>query len=245
MFDEGSAGKAPAPSVVVRGLADAACREVGFRRAEARVAKQISASEVLVAYAIRTTAAVSIRLAIHVRRQAIAGVPEELDGKGRAPKRYSKPLSDRVVKYAGQWLGWPMSKGQTLGASTSDQVVAEAVMYEAKASGHADVEFVKTDIYEIPPDKTGPYDIVMSTIGVISWMPDLKGFFEVIGRLTKPGGHIFIEETHPVLMMYEEGEGDEPSYLKYSYFKNDPWVESKGLDYYEGTEYESSPHYSF
>jgi hypothetical protein len=46
-------------------------------------------------------------------------------------------------------------------------------------------------------------------------------------------------------MMYEEGEEDEPSYLEYSYFKEDPWVETTGLDYYEGRKYESSPHYSF
>jgi SAM-dependent methyltransferase len=115
----------------------------------------------------------------------------------------------------------------------------------AEAAGHTDVEFVTTDIYEIPPSHAGPYDIVLTTVGVISWMPDLQGFFEVFGRLTKPGGHIFIEEIHPVLMMYEEGEGDDPSYLKYSYFKDDPWVETGGLDYYEGTEYESNPHYSF
>lgn len=115
----------------------------------------------------------------------------------------------------------------------------------AKASGHTDVEFVTTDIYDIPPDKTGPYDIVMTTIGVLSWMPDLRGLFEVMTRLTRPGGHVFIEETHPVLLMYEESEGDAPSILKYSYFKADPWEETKGLDYYEGTQYTSKPHYSF
>ncbi len=108
----------------------------------------------------------------------------------------------------------------------------------AKASGHTDVEFVTTDIYEIPSDKTGPYDIVMTTTGVISWMPNIEGFFDLFDRLMRPGGHIFIEEIHPVLMMYEDGEGDGPSYLKYSYFKEDPWVETTGLDYYEGTKYE-------
>ena len=115
----------------------------------------------------------------------------------------------------------------------------------AQVSGHTDVEFVTTDIYDIPADKSGPYDMVVTTIGVIGWMPDLDGFFGVLERLTRPGGYVFIEETHPVLMMYEEGEGDDPSYLKYSYFKEDPWVETTGLDYYQGTKYESNPHYSF
>lgn len=134
--------------------------------------------------------------------------------------------------------------GHCLGIDASAAFIEQAREF-AKASGHTDVEFVTADIYEIPPDKTGPYDIVMTTIGVISWMPDLEGFFDVFGRLTRSGGHVFIEETHPVLMMYEDGEGDDPSYLKYSYFKEDPWVETTGLDYYEGTKYESKPHYSF
>ena len=130
-----------------------------------------------------------------------------------------------------------LGAGRCVGFDASAAFIEQAIEL-AKVSRHTDVEFVTTDIYEIPPDKAGPYDIVMSTVGVISWMPDLSGFFEVIGRLTKAGGHIFIEETHPVLMMYEEGDGAEPSYLKYSYFKDDPWVETKGLDYYEETEYE-------
>jgi ubiquinone/menaquinone biosynthesis C-methylase UbiE len=115
----------------------------------------------------------------------------------------------------------------------------------AQAAGHSDVEFVSADIYEIPPEQSGPFDLVMTTIGVISWMPNLKEFFEVFGRVTKTGGHVFIEETHPVLMMYEEGEGDAPPYLAYSYFKEDPFLETTGLDYYEGSQYESVPHFSF
>ena len=115
----------------------------------------------------------------------------------------------------------------------------------ARVSGHTDATFVVTDIYDIPADKVGPYDIVMTTIGVLGWMPNLEEFFEILDRLTRPGGHVFIEESHPVLMMYEPGEGADPSYLKYSYFKEDPWVDTDGLDYYEGRKYDSHPLYSF
>lgn len=115
----------------------------------------------------------------------------------------------------------------------------------ARVSGHTDATFVVTDIYDIPADKAGPYDIVMTTIGVLGWMPNLGEFFDVLERLTRPGGHVFIEESHPVLMMYEPAEGTDPSYLKHSYFKEDPWVETDGLDYYEGRKYDSNPLYSF
>jgi len=115
----------------------------------------------------------------------------------------------------------------------------------AQASGHTDVEFVTTDIYDIPADKQGPYDIVLTTIGVIGWMPNLDAFFDVFSHLTRSGGHVFIEEIHPVLLMYEEGEGDAPSYLAYSYFSEEPYVETSGLDYYEGKKYDAKPAYSF
>lgn len=137
-----------------------------------------------------------------------------------------------------------LGAGPCIGFDASAAFIAQAREL-AIAAGHTDVEFETTDIYDIAPDKSGPYDIVMSTIGVISWMPDLESFFRLFGRLTRSGGHAFIEETHPVLMMYEEGAGNDSSYIAYSYFKEDPWVETTGLDYYEGTQYESKPHFSF
>lgn len=137
-----------------------------------------------------------------------------------------------------------LGAGRCVGFDASAAFIEQAREL-AGASGHTDVEFVITDVYEIPEGKAGPYDIVMTTIGVFGWMPDLEGFFRVLDRLTHAGGHVFVEETHPVLMMYEEGEGDEPSYLEYSYFKEDPYVETKGLDYYEGKKYASKPLYSF
>ena len=137
-----------------------------------------------------------------------------------------------------------LGAGRCVGFDASAAFIEQAREL-AKTSGHEDVEFVTTDVYDIPSGKAGPYDIVMSTIGVMGWMPDLGGFFEVVARLTRPGGHVFIEETHPILIMYEEGEADEPSYLEYSYFKDDPWVENGGLDYYGKTRYESKTNYCF
>ena len=112
-------------------------------------------------------------------------------------------------------------------------------------SPYDEIDFVVTDIYDVPSQYLGPYDIVLSTVGVISWMPNLQELFEVYGAMTKPGGYMFIEDMHPVLMMYEEGDSHNASYLNSSYFKQGPWKEESGLDYYEGRQYKSSPHYSF
>lgn len=139
---------------------------------------------------------------------------------------------------------------KNLGASHCVGFDASAAFLEqarelAEASGHTDVGFVAADVYDIRADTQGPFDIVLTTAGVLYWMPDLAGFFDVVARLTRPGGHVFIEEIHPVLLMYEEGEGGAPSRLAYSYFKEEPYVETSGLDYYKGKKYRGKPAYSF
>ena len=137
-----------------------------------------------------------------------------------------------------------MGAGACVGFDASDKFVEQAREL-AQVSGHADVEFIATDLYDIPPEFNHRFDIVMTTIGVLGWMPDLQGFFNVVARLVRPSGHVFMEEMHPVLMMYEEGEGSSPSYLAYSYFQSRPWEETSGLDYYGKRRYQSKVHYSF
>ena len=50
---------------------------------------------------------------------------------------------------------------------------------------------------------------------------------------------------HPVLLMYEQGEGGTASCLAYSFFKRDAWEETRDLDYYGGTTYDAKANYSF
>jgi SAM-dependent methyltransferase len=116
----------------------------------------------------------------------------------------------------------------------------------AQIAGVSDrVRFECADIYDIGAKYDDQFDIVLTTIGVFSWMPDLPAFFAVIARLLKPGGFLLSEEMHPVLLMYEKDPNGGPSYLAYSYFKKEPWKETDGLDYYGGGTYDAKPAYSF
>ena len=116
----------------------------------------------------------------------------------------------------------------------------------AAAAGHSgSVRFLASDVYALPDDLAESFDIGLITIGVINWMPDLDGFFAQAAKVVKPGGHLVIEDMHPVLFMYEEGEDSAPPYLAYSYFRTEPFEETSGLDYYGGERYEAKPNYSF
>jgi SAM-dependent methyltransferase len=57
---------------------------------------------------------------------------------------------------------------------------------EFRATGGIDCRFVETDVYRVPSDFDASFDIVLITIGVLGWMPDLPGFFAVASRLLRP-----------------------------------------------------------
>ncbi|MEP1207274.1 MAG: class I SAM-dependent methyltransferase [Rhizobiaceae bacterium] len=116
---------------------------------------------------------------------------------------------------------------------------------ELADAGGLDVEFVCCDVYDINEAYRHNFDLVTITIGVLSWMPDIERFFSVISDLVRPGGAIFIYEQHPILEMVKPAGADEPIEWELSYFHDQPYVETEGLDYYGGETYQAKPVTSF
>lgn len=134
------------------------------------------------------------------------------------------------------------------GFDISDAAIAEAWSL-AKASGLA-AQFVRTDVYDIDDSYNAQFDVVLLTIGAMSWLPDLERFFGVVHRLLRPGGHLVIYESHPFTYML--GVDGDPGYdaanpakIVFSYFRQEPWVDTNGIDYLGHTTYEAKPCYSF
>ena len=99
-------------------------------------------------------------------------------------------------------------------------------------SGHP-VRFLEADIYALPPDAPGDFDLAFITIGVLNWMPDLPGFFAAVAGLMAPGGRLVIYETHPVLEMFDPAT-DDPFRPAFSYFRTEPIIETETITY-DGT----------
>jgi SAM-dependent methyltransferase len=103
----------------------------------------------------------------------------------------------------------------------------------AQAAG-LDPRLVEADIYNLPED-VGTFDLAMITIGVLNWMPDLDGFFQVIVRLLHPDGHLVIYETHPVMEMFDP-DSETPHEPAFSYFRKEP-LKEEGLISYDGVDH--------
>jgi cyclopropane fatty-acyl-phospholipid synthase-like methyltransferase len=96
--------------------------------------------------------------------------------------------------------------------------------------------FIATDILEIDDRFHNTFDYIFITIGALTWFKDLKAFFKKVSDCLKVGGHLFINEQHPVNDMLaaigeDKFDPSAPEKLVHSYFKDEPWIESDGMGY--------------
>lgn len=137
-----------------------------------------------------------------------------------------------------------MGAAYCLGVDQSQPFIERARALAALCAADKDVEFLLSDVYDIDPAHHADFDIVLSTVGVLRWLPDVAAYFAVAARLLKPGGHLVMEDIHPVLGMYTERREGAPSRLAHPYFHK--CVEgTDGLDFLSGQVYPSVRYYRF
>lgn len=74
----------------------------------------------------------------------------------------------------------------------------EVARERARRTGLADrVTFVVATVDETRACVDGLFDIVYTSWGVLCWLPDLRGWAEVVASLLGAGGFLYLAETHP------------------------------------------------
>jgi ubiquinone/menaquinone biosynthesis C-methylase UbiE len=109
-------------------------------------------------------------------------------------------------------LSWAKLGAEVTGVDLSNKAIelAKELCSETGLSAN----FLCSNIYELPKLLDKKFDILFTSYGAITWLPDLQKWAEIVAYFLKPGGIFYIIEFHPVLFMLdEEGKG-----LKYSYF---------------------------
>lgn len=73
--------------------------------------------------------------------------------------------------------------------------------------------FVEGNVYDARELLTGQFDIVYVTWGAINWLPDIDRWAKVVASLLAPGGFLYLAESHPFALVFEEVDGRlEPTY---------------------------------
>ncbi|SDY52346.1 Methyltransferase domain-containing protein [Herbiconiux ginsengi] len=81
------------------------------------------------------------------------------------------------------------------------------------------VDFLESDVYDAASVlEPASFDLVYTGIGALCWLPRIDTWAQVVARLLKPGGRLFIREGHPILWTMDETESDD-LHLRFSYFE--------------------------
>jgi SAM-dependent methyltransferase len=79
--------------------------------------------------------------------------------------------------------------------------------------------FVEGDVTAPPPDlPESVFDLVFTSYGVISWLPDLEPWARTVASRLRPGGVFKIADMHPTLWIFDDDADDPELRVRYSYF---------------------------
>jgi 2-polyprenyl-3-methyl-5-hydroxy-6-metoxy-1,4-benzoquinol methylase len=73
--------------------------------------------------------------------------------------------------------------------------------------------FLCCDLYDLPNHLSELFDVVFTSYGVLTWLPDIQRWAQVAASFVKPGGFFYIAEMHPFAMVFD----DETMELRYRY----------------------------
>ncbi len=91
-----------------------------------------------------------------------------------------------------------------------------------------DATFIESNLYDVPTNVKGKFDVVFASYGVIGWLPDLKTLGKIIADKLKNGCVFYLIEFHPIVWMFDFLQT--PPKLTYPYLKSEAIYEE-----YKGT----------
>ncbi|MGH3829581.1 MAG: class I SAM-dependent methyltransferase [Pseudonocardiaceae bacterium] len=98
-----------------------------------------------------------------------------------------------------------------------------------------DIDFHEAEVYDAV-DALGAeaFDLVYTGVGALCWLPDVARWARVVAALLRPGGRLFIRETHPMLQSLDDTS--DVLTLRYPYFEHAEPVVSDDPGTYVQTE---------
>lgn len=106
---------------------------------------------------------------------------------------------------------------------TGVDLVPENIYYAQKLAQDfnlSNVDFVASDVLKLMDVHEGEYDIVMTTDGVVGWLPDLNKWGQTIAHFLKSDGFFYLHDSHPFMMIFDENALAQGELIaKYPYFQ--------------------------
>ncbi|MCV9966148.1 class I SAM-dependent methyltransferase [Pararhizobium sp. BT-229] len=92
------------------------------------------------------------------------------------------------------------------GLDFSPNAISAARDFAGRAGTQA--TFVEASVYDaVAVLERQTYDMVFVTWGAIHWLPDIRRWAQVVARLLRPGGRLYLLDGHPQMFQYEGVDG--------------------------------------
>jgi len=141
----------------------------------------------------------------------------ELEGVGDVR---GKSLLHLQCHFGLDTLSWARRGARVTGVDFSEKAVAHArrlareVGIEARFI-HAEVTDTAAVLSTLAGDR---FDVVFTSHGTISWLPDLRPWARTIAGALKPGGMFFIADAHPFTWVFDDELAEPMLRFRYDYF---------------------------
>lgn len=67
-----------------------------------------------------------------------------------------------------------------------------------------DVEFHVADVYALPRECAGPFDLVVMTYGVLAWLRDFPAFMCIVAERLRENGRFILVDGHPLTALWPD-----------------------------------------
>lgn len=119
--------------------------------------------------------------------------PHELDDVGPVA---GKRLVHLQCHFGLDTLSWARHGADVTGLDFSGPAIAKAT--ELAAELDIPARFIAANVYDaLDVLDEGQFDIVYVNVGAIVWLPDIAAWAGIAARLLRPGGFLYLFESHP------------------------------------------------
>jgi SAM-dependent methyltransferase len=127
-------------------------------------------------------------------------------------------------------MSWARQGAAVTGVDFSEDAITTACALAEELRIPA--TFIQSNLYDLPQHLTGQFDVIFTSYGVLTWLPDLDRWGQIITHFLKPGGIFSIVEVHPIALLFDERRQDAELRLTYPYFQGpEPLREEKQGSY--------------
>lgn len=131
-------------------------------------------------------------------------------------------ISGRTILHLQCHFGMDTLSLEMLGADVTGIDFSEEAIRTAKELRDEmgmKAEFLLSDIYSLPEKLHKKFDIVFTSYGVLTWLPDLESWGKVVSHFLKDDGYFYIAEIHPASMIYDNKKSQNEYRIAYPYFE--------------------------